>query len=77
MHLNINYLPQSRGAVAGELVTQLLGLLDDGLAGDALDDLQVHLDWVQYKSNFREPLIIRHGIDHEGSPLALAATPRS
>ncbi len=72
MHLNINYLPQARGAVAGELVTQLLGLLDDGLAGDALDDLQVHLDWVQYKSNFREPLIVRHGIDPEGAPLPLA-----
>jgi hypothetical protein len=72
MHLNINYLPQSRGAIAGDFVTQLLGLLDEGVAGDVFDDLQVHLDWVQYKSNFREPLIVRHGVDHEGAPLPVA-----
>jgi hypothetical protein len=72
MHLNINYLPQARGAVAGEFVSELFGLIDDGIAADALDDLQVHLDWVQYKSNFREPLIIRSGVDHEGSTLPLA-----
>src|SRR4026208_2367248 len=72
MHLNINYLPQTRGAVAGEFVSELFGLIDDGMAADALDDLQVHLDWVQYKSNFREPLIIRGGVDHEGSTLPLA-----
>jgi hypothetical protein len=72
MHLNINYLPQTRGAVAGEFVSELFALIDDGTAADSLDDLQVHLDWVQYKSNFREPLIIRQGVDHEGVTLPLA-----
>jgi hypothetical protein len=72
MHLNINYLPQARGAVAGEFVSELFGLIDEGIAADALDDLQVHLDWIQYKSNFREPLTIRKGVDHEGSTLPLA-----
>ncbi|MFN0073123.1 MAG: hypothetical protein ACKVVP_16695 [Chloroflexota bacterium] len=72
MHLNINFLPQRRGAIAGELVAQLFGLLDDGLVEGDLGDLQVHLDWIQYKSNFREPFIVRHGIDVHGAAIPMS-----
>lgn len=72
MHLNINFLPQRRGAVAAELVSQLFSLLDDGLVTGDLRDLQVHLDWIQYRSNFREALAIRHGVDGQGNPLPIA-----
>jgi hypothetical protein len=37
-----------------------------------LESLRLHLDWIQYRSNFREPVIVRRATDGSGRPLALA-----
>jgi hypothetical protein len=34
--------------------------------------LRVHLDWVQYRGNFREALTVRRATDGRGEPMALA-----
>src|SRR5262249_45218461 len=59
-----------RGA---EVMRALLGLV----AGAAIEprlvpSLRVHLDWIQYRSNFREPVLVRRAADRSGGPLALA-----
>src|SRR5262249_52621593 len=59
-----------RGA---EVMRALLGLV----AGAAIEprlvpSLRVHLDWIQYLSNFREPVLVRRAADRSGGPLALA-----
>lgn len=44
------------------------GVLDPKLA----PSLRVHLDWIQYKTNFRDPVIVRRTTDTRGRALALA-----
>ena len=34
--------------------------------------LRVHLDWIQYRANFREPVSVRRATDESGRPLTLA-----
>jgi hypothetical protein len=65
--------PASVDARAAEVVRTLLGLVAAG-HGDArlLPSLRVHLDWIQYRANFREPILVRRAADRSGGPLALA-----
>src|SRR5262245_58371604 len=59
-----------RGA---DIVRMLLGLVGDGAIEPRLvPSLRVHLDWIQYKANFREPVLVRRAADRSGGPLALA-----
>ena len=59
-----------RGA---DIVRTLLGLISDGAIEPRLvPSLRVHLDWIQYKANFREPVLVRRAADRSGGPLALA-----
>jgi hypothetical protein len=44
----------------------------DGIDPRLLASLRVHLDWLQYSANFREPLVVRRTIDGLGRPLPLA-----
>ncbi len=44
------------------------GVLDPKLA----PSLRVHLDWIQYKTNFRDPVIVRRTADSTGRLLPLA-----
>ncbi len=37
-----------------------------------LPHLRLHLDWIQYKANFREPVTVRHAADARGNRMALA-----
>jgi hypothetical protein len=66
-------LPAPIDARAAEVVRTLLGLVAAG-HGDprSLPSLRVHLDWIQYRANFREPVIVRRAADRSGGPLALA-----
>jgi hypothetical protein len=71
--LHVNHLQEGQAARAGEVVTALLTLVEQGRV-DArfLPGLRVHLDWIQYRSNFREPVTVRRASDLAGTPLALA-----
>src|SRR5262249_60099993 len=39
---------------------------------EMLPHLRLHLDWIQYKANFREPVTIRRAADARGERMALA-----
>jgi hypothetical protein len=79
MIIHVNHMepagagPGAVDARAAEVVRTLLGLVAAG-HGDprALPSLRVHLDWIQYRGNFREPVIVRRATDPAGGPLALA-----
>ena len=59
-----------RGA---EVMRTLLGLVAEGAIEPRLvPSLLVHLDWIQYRANFREPVLVRRAADGSGGPLALA-----
>jgi hypothetical protein len=63
--------PQSAlaGLVTGSMMSLVeTGILDPGLA----PSLRVHLDWIQYKTNFREPVAVRRTADSQGRFLPLA-----
>jgi hypothetical protein len=72
MILHINYLEHGRSARAGELVSTLFGLLEEGQVDPGLlAHLRVHLDWIQYRHNFREPVAIRRAATPRGEPVSL------
>jgi hypothetical protein len=57
------------GLVAGSMLSMVEdGVLDVGLA----PTLRVHLDWIQYKTNFRDPVVIRRTTNPQGHTLPLA-----
>jgi hypothetical protein len=65
--------PAGLGERAAEVVRTLLGLVAEGaIAAPLLPSLRVHLDWIQYRANFREPVALRRAADARGGPLALA-----
>jgi hypothetical protein len=74
MIVHLNFLPTAGAAEASDIVAALFGLLGEGgrIDPDLLPHLRVHLDWIQYKGNFREPVTVRRGADAAGRPLALA-----
>src|SRR5262245_53278499 len=79
MIIHVNHMeaagtgPAAVDARAAEVVRTLLGVVAAG-HGDprALPSLRVHLDWIQYRANFREPVIVRRAADPAGTALALA-----
>ena len=75
MILHVNHTaPHGRlAAPASELVGALLALVEDGSVDTGLlPALRVHLDWIQYRANFREPVSVRRATDATGAPVALA-----
>jgi len=73
MIVHLNFLPAAGATDASNIVTALFALVDQGrLDPELLPHLRVHLDWLQYKANFREPVSVRRGADGSGEPLALA-----
>ncbi len=81
MIVHINHISQSKKggkkSQLGELASLVTGSLVDLVESGQLDariapSLRIHLDWIQYKTNFRDPVIVRRTTDAHGKPLALA-----
>jgi hypothetical protein len=71
MILHVNYLPQQHAGTAG-LVADLLAALEAAPPDPrTLTRLRVHLDWIQYRRNFRDPVTVRRAIDCRGAPSPL------
>lgn len=62
MILQINHLQKAAaGGTASDVVNSVLSLVADGrLEAAQVARLRVHLDWIQYRHNFREPITIAH-----------------
>src|SRR5688572_17359263 len=59
--------------LAGRVVEALATLLEQGQVDvRTLSTLRIHLDWIQYRANFRDPVIVRRAIDAQGRMLGLA-----
>lgn len=72
MILHINYLPTARTAAASGLVATLFNVLEEGRVDPSLlVHLRVHLDWVQYRHNFREAVMLRRAVTARREPLPL------
>ena len=58
----------------GALVTGcMMSMVEDGFLDPQIaPSLRVHLDWIHYRSNFRDPVIVRRTIDSRGRTLPLA-----
>jgi len=73
MIVHINFLPQERRGPASDLIGTLFGLLEESrISPSLLSHLRVHLDWIQYKGNFREPVTVRRAMNSRDEPLMLA-----
>lgn len=82
MIVHINHISQSKSKAGkksqlGELASLVTGSLVDLVEGGQLDpriapSLRIHLDWIQYKTNFRDPVIVRRTTDAKGNALSLA-----
>jgi hypothetical protein len=71
--VHVNYLPKAGDTSPSEVLGAFFALLEQGrLDPDLLPRLRLHLDWIQYKANFREPITVRHGADASGRRMALA-----
>jgi hypothetical protein len=74
-----NYAPSAvpKDTDIAELISTVTGSLTElvethELGAEAVAALRVHLDWIQYKTNFREPVIVRRSIDQHERLLPLA-----
>jgi len=73
MIIHVNHLQKGQEAAAGAVTAALFSLVEEGrLDQRFLTQLRVHLDWIQYKKNFREAVMVRPALDGRGEPLALA-----
>jgi hypothetical protein len=71
MILHINHVQPGRAESTSKVVSTLLTLLEQGhVEPEVLAHLNVHIDWVQYKTNFREPIVLRRAISGD-EPLPL------
>jgi len=80
--VHINHIAPSKTKAPGRSpVSQLAGLVngtmlsmvEDGVLDARLaPSLRVHLDWIQYKTNFRDPVMVRRTADRSGRTLPLA-----
>ena len=68
MILHLNHTRQeSAAASTSEVVSTFLTLLEEGhLSAAQFARLQIYLDWLQYKQNFREPITVMQGAANAG-----------
>jgi hypothetical protein len=60
MILHINHVQPGRAEATSAVAATLLTLLEQGhVPADVLSHMNVHIDWIQYKTNFREPILLR------------------
>jgi hypothetical protein len=63
--------PQSE--MSGLVTGSLMSMVEDGVLDPKLaPSLRIHLDWIQYKTNFRDPVIVRRTADGLGQLMPLA-----
>jgi hypothetical protein len=74
-----NYTPSAlpKGTDIAELTSRVTGsltvLLDEsGLDAEVAAALRIHLDWVQYKTSFRDAVMVRRAVDQQERLLPLA-----
>ena len=79
MIIQRNYAPSSlpKGTDIAELTSRVTGSLasvldESGLDADVTAALRIHLDWVQYKSSFRDPVMVRRAVDEDERLLPLS-----
>src|SRR5215472_14848638 len=73
MILQLNHLHgKLAGASAQDVVSVVYSLREEGHLDDAqFANLRVHLDWVQYKQNFREVVTVTQCLDERGEAAPL------
>jgi hypothetical protein len=74
-----NYIPSAlpKGTDVAELTASIIGPLTAiieqcGIEQDNESALRVHLDWIQYKTSFRDPVIVRRAVDQHERLLPLS-----
>lgn len=74
-----NYTPSAlpKGTNIAELTSRVIGPLtllleESGLEAETVAALRIHLDWVQYKTNFRDPVMVRRAVNQHEQLLPLA-----
>ena len=79
MIIQRNYTPSAlpKGTDSTELTSRVTApltvLLDEsGLDTETAAALRIHLDWIQYKTSFRDPVMLRRAVDHLGEPVPLS-----
>src|SRR5512138_1819144 len=81
--VHINHISQSKkpkgdqrspqSEIARLVAGSLMSLVEEGVLDARIaPSLRVHLDWIQYKTNFRDPVIVRRTTDANGRSLPLA-----
>ena len=78
MIIQRNYTPSAlpKGTNVAELTSRVTAPLtvlleESGLEPEAAASLRIHLDWLQYKTNFRDPVTVRRSVDQQERPLPL------
>jgi hypothetical protein len=68
LNLHLNYTRKdSAPTSSSDVVATVLSLLEEGQLNAAqFARLQIHLDWLQYKYNFREAITVMHGGEDAG-----------
>jgi hypothetical protein len=73
-----NYIPSAlpKGTDIAELTASVIGPLTAIVEASGIDQegpsaLRVHLDWIQYKSSFRDPVTARRAVDQQERRLPL------
>jgi hypothetical protein len=68
LNLHLNYTRKdSAPSSSGDVVATVLSLLEEGHINAAqFARLQIHLDWLQYRYNFREPVTLMHAGEEAG-----------
>jgi hypothetical protein len=73
MILQINHLQTNQAVVAArDLIETMFALVNEGKLEPAqLARLHIHLDWIQYRHNFREPVMVTHAEEARGKSSAI------
>jgi hypothetical protein len=60
MILHVNHVPQKQTALASGVASTLVTVAGENqVPAQVMENLNVHIEWLQYKTNFREPLCVR------------------
>jgi hypothetical protein len=66
MILHVKHIPTKQTALAASVASTLVMAAGEGqVHSQTLENLNVHLDWVQYKTNFREAITLRRAVRGE------------